>query len=223
MVNATEPWGTPHEGPPDVVVTGDDATLAAAVAVRPGAVVRFEPDARSDLARALGLPAGPPVDASAGTSTRTAAPLDALRLDDGSLAVNMVVSGVVPADVRAWSRRRSCIVCVDDRVVFRGRATTVVVANGQFLDGDDLVPRGHPGDGRLEVQVYAIAPRQRRTMRRRLATGTHVPHPEVHALQGRSVRVAWEAPEGLRIDGRTRPPALEVGVTVEPGALCVLL
>jgi hypothetical protein len=197
------------------VVTGDDAALAAAVAAQPGVVVRFEPHATSDLARALGLP-GP---AEAGR----AAPLDALRLADGALAVNTVVSGVVPSRLRMRHRRRACLVHVDDRQVFEGRATTVVVANGQFLDGLDVVPRGHPGDGWLEVQVYALAPAQRRRMRRRLPTGTHVPHPEIHAFQGRTVRVAWEAAAELGIDGRSGPPAADVAVSLERHAFAVLL
>jgi diacylglycerol kinase family enzyme len=196
------------------VVTGDDAALAAAVAAQPGAVVRFDPDPTSDLARALGL--------ANSTSAGTAAPLDALRLD-GALAVNMVVSGVAPSRLRTWHRRRTCTVEVDDRQVFEGRATTVVVANGQFLDGLDVVPRGHPGDGRFEVQVYGIAPAQRRAMRRRLGTGTHVPHPEVHAFQGRSVRVTWDAATALQIDGRSGPPMADVAVSLEPHAFSVLL
>ena len=45
---------------------------------------------------------------------------------------------------------------VDGQPWFAGSATTVVIANGQFLRGADIVPRGHPGDGRLEVQVYEL-------------------------------------------------------------------
>jgi hypothetical protein len=215
MVNRGEPWGSPHDGAPDLVVTGDDAALAAAVATRPGAIVRFEADATSDLARALGLPS-PAADGRA-------VPADALRLADGALAVNMVVSGVAPSRLRVRHRRRVCTVHVDDRRVFEGRATTVVVANGEFLDGLDVVPRGHPGDGRLEVQVYALAPAQRRRMRRRLPTGTHVPHPEIHAFQGRTVRVAWEVAATLGIDGRSGPPTTDVAVSLEPRAFAVLL
>jgi diacylglycerol kinase family enzyme len=215
VVSRGDPWGTPHEGAPDLVVAGDDAALAAAVATRPGAVVRFVPDGASDLARVLGL------ETAAGEGS--AAPLDALRLADDVLAVNMIVSGVAPARLRARHRRRPCTVWVDDRPVFEGRATTVVIANGQFLDGGDLVPRGHPGDGRLEVQVYALAAGQRRGMRRRLPTGTHVPHPEIHAFQGRAVRVAWGAPTALRIDGSSAPLAAELAVSLVPHAFAVLL
>ena len=39
---------------------------------------------------------------------------------------------------------------------FSERATTVVVLVGQYLRGADVSPRGHPGDGAAEVQVYAM-------------------------------------------------------------------
>src|SRR6185436_13282717 len=103
-------------------------------------------------------------------------PLDALRLPDG-LACNLVIAGTAP-DRLGWATGEAAIeVAVDGDPWFAGQATTVVVANGQFLRGADLVPRGHPGDGRAEVQVYALTRRARRPMRRRLPTGTHVPHP----------------------------------------------
>ena len=55
--------------------------------------------------------------------------------------------------------RERLLVTVDGRTVHDGPATSVVVANGQFSGTADLAPRGHPGDGRLEVQVYALRPR----------------------------------------------------------------
>jgi diacylglycerol kinase family enzyme len=152
-----------------------------------------------------------------------AAPLDGLRLADGALAVNMVVSGTAPGRLRAWHRRWPCVVLVDEHEVFRGSATTVVVANGQFLDGDDVVPKGHPGDGRFEVQVYSVAPGQRRAVRRRLLTGTHLPHPEIRTFQGRSARVTWGAPMPLRLDRRRPAAVAEVEVTLVPAAFSILL
>ena len=68
--------------------------------------------------------------------------------------------------------------------MFHGPCTTVVIATGQFRHGLDLVPRGHPGDGRAEVQIYAVPGRERRELRVRLATGTHVPHPKITQRPG---------------------------------------
>src|SRR6476646_4397710 len=191
MIEKGEPWGRPGAGPPDLEVRGDDGDLAAAVQTRPGARVRFVAAPASDLARAVGL-----ADVPAG---ETELPVDALIVDlvrdeSEGLAVNMVVLGIPPDRLRAWHRRHHCTVAVDDRTVFDGHATTVVVANGQFLRGLDVVPRGHPGDGRFEVQVYALGATARRAMRRRLPVGEHLPHPDIHQVSGTVVTVRFEAP-----------------------------
>ncbi len=68
-----EPWGHAATSPPDVEVAGDDADLVAAAVSRPGALVRFRPSPRSDLARALGLGS----DGSGATEVA----IDALAID----------------------------------------------------------------------------------------------------------------------------------------------
>lgn len=215
-------WGRPRAGDPAPVVdaTGDDADLAGVVLANPGAVVRFVPGPASDLARALGLTRAGPGD--------TVLPCDGLRLADGRLAVNAVVAGIPPDRLRGWHRTRAVHVEVDGRALGVHRATSVVVASGQFLRGADVVPRGHPGDGLLEVQVYALGPGERRAMRRRLGTGTHVPHPRVVAARGRAVTVVWGEAGGRRrgapveVDGRPAGRAARVEVRVEPGRVRVL-
>ena len=72
------------------MVEGDDADLAAALAGSPsGVLVSFTPAPGSDVARAVGIRAGAP-------HRGLALPMDALELDDGTLAVNAVVLGVAP-------------------------------------------------------------------------------------------------------------------------------
>jgi YegS C-terminal NAD kinase beta sandwich-like domain len=215
VIQRGEQWGTPARGAPEVSVHGGDAALAVAARTRPGARVRFVPDPTSDLARAVGINAASP----GGTDL----PIDAMRLGDGSIGVNMVVLGVAPSRVRWWHRRRPCTVEVDGDVAFDGRATTVLVANGEYLRGDDVVPRGHPGDGRLEVHVHSLAPGDRSRMRRRLRTGTHLPHPAIHTLQARGVQVLWGRPEPLEVDGQRRAPTTRLEATVEPGALTLVV
>ena len=158
-----EPWGHTATGPPDVEVAGDDADLVAAAVSRPGALVRFRPTPRSDLARALGLGS----DGSGATEVA----IDALAIDPDDSAVDRAAPSTPSTRSCSGGRRIGCggppaprdiTVRVDGRAWFSGRATTVVVANGQFLRGADLVPRGHPGDGWAEVQVYALGRRARR-------------------------------------------------------------
>ncbi len=214
-----EPWGRAATGPPDDEVTGDDADLAAFAALHPGALVRFRPSAGSDLARAVGI--GP----DTGGTTEVA--IDTLTLE--------------PRRPRRRGERWSCSarrrtgsdgrrgprvlkVRLDGRPWFDGRATTVVVANGQFLRRADVVPRGHPGDGWAEVQVYALARGERRGMRRRLPTGTHVPHPRV--LGGRARRVEIDVGRRrlpLEVDGHRRGGTRRLVVTLVPASIRLLV
>jgi diacylglycerol kinase family enzyme len=216
-VKPGDPWGEPTSAAPDLELAGGDADLARVVGTHPGALVRFRPDASSDLARAVGAAAG-------AAATGIAVPIDALVATPGGAAVNAVIVGTAPASLRAWTRTVPTRVEVDGRVVAAGSATTVVVASGQFVDGLDVIPRGHPGDGRLEVQVYALRRGERRAMRSRLPRGAHVPHPRITTAVGRQVRVVVERGRAaLAIDGR-RWGAVD-GLTVEilPAALRLLL
>ena len=131
------------------------------------------------------------------------------------LAVNVIEFGTPPGSLRSLARTHEVSVTVDGRRFHVGPATSVVIANGQFVDGLDVSPRGHPGDGRLEIQVYALRPGERGGMRRRLATGSHLPHPRIRTGSGRRIRVrvtggAWP----LRVDGRAvgRTGTVEVEV-----------
>jgi hypothetical protein len=219
MTRPGRSWGEPLA--PDatlVEVAGRDGDLAAAALGRRDAVLVFLPDPTSDFARAVGL-----VPGRAGTGDTVVA-CDLMDLGHGRGAVNMVVSGTPPDRQRVWHRLRPVVVAVDGRIVADEPALTVVVANGQFLRGADLVPRGHPGDGRLEVQVYALRPRERAGMRRRLAAGNHVPHPRIVQAAGRRVEIRWAQGErGLEVDGRPGASVGALSVEVLPGAARLLV
>jgi diacylglycerol kinase family enzyme len=223
VIEKSQPWERPAGGPADAKVTGDDAALARAVLEHPGARLRFVPSARSDLARALALSLEPGDEEPRALEL----PLDAMRVTCDAhehLAVNMVVVGVAPDRARWLTRDLGVLVTVDDRVVHDARAVAVVIASGQFLRGLDLVPRGHPGDGRLEVQVYAATRRERAAVRARLRQGAHLPHPRIGQTSGR--RVAIRADRGLigvEIDGRPVPEAATVVVEVVSGAFSLLV
>jgi len=219
MIRPGEEWGSPTDAAPDLDVEGSDARLAAAVATAPGALIRFVPDATSDLARAVGLNPGAPV----GTAQRVELPLDVLELADGSLACNLCVIGT-PPDRLGWSSRAIDLdVEIDGAPWFAGRATTVVIATGQFLRGVDVAPRGHPGDGKAEVQVYELTRRERRLMRARLPTGAHVPHPRIRQRTARSVVVRAGSPTPVEVDGVARPLVPELTIDLRPQAYRLLI
>ena len=210
-----EPWGVPTSGPPDASGAGGDRELAALVHDNPGSRLAFEAAPECDLARAIGLVAARP--------RHTEVSIDALQLEGGAIAINMVVLGQPPDRLGRRHRARQVQVEVDERVRFEGSATTVVIANGEFLRGHDVVPRGHPGDGRLDVHVYALGPRERGPMRRRLADGTHLPHPQVLVASGRHVRVRWAGPAPVEIDGAAGPPTASFEARLEPAAARLLV
>ena len=225
MVEKGVPWERPASAPAEWHVEGDDATLAAAVRDHPGARIAFRPGPGSDLGRALGTTRRG--DAGPGGSALEVS-VDALRVvADGRerFGINMLVVGVAPDRATWLSAAPGLRVRVADRVVHDGPATAVVVASGQHLRGVDLVPRGHPGDGRAEIQVYAVSRRQRAGLRARLPQGVHLPHPDI--TQGATAgQVEIRADRGLlpvEIDGVATPPAQLVTVEIVPQAFVLVL
>jgi hypothetical protein len=214
-ISPGQEWGGPITGPPDVTVDGNDADLAAAVAAHPGGLVRFTAGPDSDVARAVALD---------GREPEREVPVDALRLDEGILACNMIVLGTPPDRLRRMSSLTSMTVTVDGREIFDGGATTVVVATGQYLRGLDVVPRGHPGDGRAEIQVYAVPSGERKALRARLASGTHIPHPAITQTTGRRVEITTRHRFGLEVDGRpVKRRTLDLTIEIVPSAYRLLV
>ena len=228
-VRKGERWGTPSTAPADMTATGDDRALARVVAdalaggsggevARVRITWRAAPDA--DFARAVSATRAP-------DETSHDLPCDALQVTASHgapvVAVNMAVLGTAPDRARWWDRSAGVRVSVDGRVVHDGRATGVVVANGEFLRGADVIVRGHPGDGRLEVQVDAVPRGQRGALRRRVRTASHVPHPGIVQASGRRVEIevarrGW----GLETDGATGPRTREVVVEIVPEAFVLV-
>jgi hypothetical protein len=221
-VKKGEPWGRPVTTPADRTVHGDDHALAVAVTASPGSLLRFVPDASSDLAAAVGLRDGPRSPSGAREGA-TELPMDVLVLGDGALVVNMIVLGTPPERVARTTRSFEARVDLDGRVWYSGRCTTVVVAVGQWRHGVDLVPRGHPGDGRVEVQAYGLRPGERRAMRRRLTTGSHLPHPRIASGSARSVEIVTSRAVPIDADGSRRPGADRLTATVRPEAYRLLV
>ncbi|MEW6473676.1 MAG: hypothetical protein AB1679_15600 [Actinomycetota bacterium] len=223
-VRPGQPWGTETSGPPDIEVTGGDRRLAAVLAAGvTDPLVRFAPAPDSDLAPAIGLLAGAP-------PSGLALPLDVLDVAAGEgtdgerlWAVNSVVVGVAPDRLRAWHRPAALAVEIDGAPVPAGKATSLVVMNGQYLRRLDVSPRGHPGDGVAEAQLYALPPGARRAMRTRLATGAHLPHPAITIRRARRVLVRASRPAALEVDGSPAGQITAVTITLRPAAYRLLV
>jgi hypothetical protein len=217
-------WGAETSSPPDIEVSGGDGALASVVARGVAdPLVCFRAGADSDLALAIGLTAGAP-------PTGLALPLDVLDVaatDEsgaGTLcAVNGIVVGVAPDRLRAWHRPAGLSVEIDGANVVAGNATSLVVMNGQYLRRLDVSPRGHPGDGVAEAQLYALSPSARRAMRARLATGAHLPHPDITTRKARRVVVQASRPVPLEVDGVSAGRYTTMAITVRRAAYRLLV
>ena len=100
---------------------------------------------------------------------------------------------------------------------WRGRL--LVAANASFIDCWNAAPRSHPGDGRLDV--FDASPRLsvRLAARRRLASGTHVPHPDITQRRTAAAQYDFDPALDVYLDGRRLARARTLSLRVEPGAL----
>jgi len=216
-----EPWEVPvADGvEPVATVTGSDGMLAHEVDQWRGTapLLRWEPSADSELARALGLVAGAPIR---GLALRC----DLLRASGAPApAVNAIVLGGFPPG--RFTRATTTTVEIDGRSVFHGEATTVIVASGQFVGGADVFANGHPGDGRAEVMVLALPAGARSGFRSRLGSGSHLPHPDITVGAGAQIDITMERAAKLVGDGGawTVPDVRAVQIRVEAGAFSLLV
>ncbi len=86
-----------------------------------------------------------------------------------------------------------------------------------------MSPRGHPGDGVAEAQLYALPPGARRAMRARLATGAHLPHPAITIRRAHRLVVRAARPVPLEIDGKPAGRITELSITLRPAAYRLLV
>ncbi len=102
---------------------------------------------------------------------------------------------------------------------WRGRI--VAAMNAEFLGVWDVAPRSHPNDGRLDV--YDVSPAMplgdRVAARRRLASGTHVPHPAIEVQRVPAVQVEFDRPTPVWLDGERVGDGRRLSIRVEPDAL----
>ncbi len=201
-----EPWGRSVPRPSDLLVANSDADLAATLSQqheRPVAV------AAGDLARTLGVIAGgsEPIGAR---QTFHEYPIDLLEVRlDGAEEPLVACAHVVARS--PWSRAQWL------------RGQILAVMNAEFIGGWDVAPRGHPNDGRAEVfDVDAsMSVRDRFAARRRLLTGTHVPHPRIATRSVRTGSWTFERPLDVIVDGHVVGRASTLALAVVPDAAIV--
>ena len=230
-------WGEETTDSPDLVVVGGDASLAAALsgvwsghrgAARPAPLVELRAVGSGGLAGTLGLPGR---DLSA-EGVRRALTLDVLLVRLGAATSGeqrelVAVSGLeVGARIGslAWRHRsRNVRVAVDGRTGLEGHAASLVVMTGELLGDADVNPRSHPGDGVAEVFLVDVPRAQRRALRARLPSGTHVPHPGITRRAGSHFVVELTASAPIHADGQAAGEAAALDIEVLAGAYRLLV
>jgi YegS C-terminal NAD kinase beta sandwich-like domain len=103
------------------------------------------------------------------------------------------------------------------------RSPITVAMNAQFIGGWDVAPRSHPNDGVVDVLEISMGVGDRLRARKRLASGTHVPHPSIAQRRVRSAEFHLSRPTKIWLDGEQVVTLTDFTITVEPDALTVVI
>lgn len=103
------------------------------------------------------------------------------------------------------------------------RGSVVAVMNAEFVGPYDVAPRGHPNDGRVEAFELSesLGARQRLAIRRRMRTGTHLPHPAISHRPVRRGSWSFASPLIVFVDGVSVGRATTLDIEVRPDAGCI--
>ena len=104
---------------------------------------------------------------------------------------------------------------------WRGRV--VAAMNAQWRGTWDLGPRSHPNDGLLDISDGDPSLSDRWKARSRLATGTHLPHPDIAVRRVASLQLDLAPPLDIWLDGERVGRGTSVVVRIEPDALTVVV
>jgi hypothetical protein len=196
-------WGEPGALPSDGVVVRGDAEARAALETarqegRPFPVLGL---LGGDLGRTLAAP-GDEGRLRSVERGAMAFPIDLGQvLVDGRL--HLFVAHVVARNP-LWTR-------------------AVVAMNAQWLGPWNLGPRAHPNDGLLDTSDAHLRLGDLAKVRRRLPTGTHLPHPRIAARRTAAVTFELDRPLPVWVDGERVDEGRVLSVRLEPDALRVVV
>jgi len=197
-------WGEPGVLPSDSPVLITDAEASRAVEFARGKRMPRPVCGITggDLWKTLGAPLGGTDRLRQGPATRVVIDVGWVRIDEGEIEHAFVAHCI--ARTRFWGE-------------------TVAVMNAEWLGEWDVAPKSHPGDGWLDVTETTLSWPERRKVRDRLPTGTHLPHPDLATSRVRSANFEFERPRHLYVDGAPFFRAKRLEVRLEPASLTVLV
>lgn len=91
--------------------------------------------------------------------------------------------------------------------------------NSSFLGEWNVTPSGHPNDGRFDVVMAKLSMSDRLKARKRLPSGSHVPHPDISIRRLKAATFTPAPSAKVWIDGRLIGPAAKVEVVVFPDSV----
>ena len=192
-------WGAPavellDAQPSATAATDAEVAELAAAGEQVIELVAFD----GDLARTVGVERARPA------SQRFAYPVDLglVQLDGGP--ERPFVSSVV-ARRRLW------------------RGEFAIVANCGWLGDWYVGPRAHPNDGLLDVTVGALGPTQRLLARRRVTSGTHLPHPGLRTPRTAAFDHRFPKPISVSVDQQRVGRAAALRVSVQPDSFMLVV
>lgn len=98
------------------------------------------------------------------------------------------------------------------------RGPVIAVMNAQWIGAWDVAPKAHPNDGVLDVLEGDLSLGDRWKARRRLSTGTHVPHPGITQRRVAALQLELDRPTPVWLDGERVAEARTLSVRTEPDA-----
>ena len=194
-------WGEPGPLPDDGVVVRDDAEARAVLeeARRAGRPYPVLGVLGGDLGRTLAAPGS---EARLRSADAMTFPLDLGQvLVEGRL--HLFVSHLVARN-RWWTR-------------------AVVAMNAQWVGPWNLGPRSHPNDGVLDTFDVRLGLTDLAKVRRRLPTGTHLPHPGIKGRRAAAVTFELDRRLPVWLDGERVDEGRVLAVRLEPDALRVVV
>lgn len=199
-----EEWGAVRAPDGDITVVGSDSELRQIVLA----------------SRAAGTPL-PVIGLAGGDMMRTLGGRgDRSRFTSGEPVPHLPIDFVT---VTADDARESVFVAhlVARRSWWRGQIT--VAMNAQFIGLNDVAPRGHPNDGRVDVLTVSgdLGVQQRWIARSRVRLGTHLPHPQIAVRAHVTVTIDLPRSMPIRLDGERWGSARRLLLTVQPDAITV--
>jgi len=98
-----------------------------------------------------------------------------------------------------------------------------VAMNAQWWGRWDLGPRSHPNDGLLDVTDGRLPLGDLYEARRRVRTGTHLPHPGLRSRRVSALQETFERPLPVLLDGVPSGHVRTLSLRVEPDAVRVVV